>query len=514
MIRGLLILIIIAVADVSPIMGMEAADSVADIVRRWDIDGSMLSGMTPAVFSSPVFRQWEKEVSISSIDLKGKYSGLNRAIDPRQGEGESIWNVGARTFMKQSPRSALWGEASYSSGKQRGVVWNESADYDLIYPYVVADSIGGDLSTESYFLSGGYGGSSDRVAWGAGISYRAAVEYRNVDPRPRNVTGHLNISAAVAWRPFETDYFLGVTLRYMKYRQSSDIQFVNDMADNRIWHLTGLGTHYERFAGQGYSHSYSGSTIGAAISLFHRSHKGFSMTVEVDRFELDHLLNSLNRLPLQSVMEMRMAVEGCWLKPGEDSDFAVAVSASSRVRKGREGIFGDAASGIYPLINQLEMYGNNVVEFALKGLWQYHPDRRAMFSIIPQFGYVRDRQTYADPQRRMVVAGMKPGLEMVLRRDIGHKWSSRFSLNADCFVPSGCSLLFPIDPVAPSGLQQIEQTSFTIRSQFYCGVGGSVGLIRAFSPKYALGLSVAYSHCSFKESVRSNSIRAALSFYL
>lgn len=513
MIRPLLILISVAVAGVSSLYGEEMADSAVDILRRLDLDGSMIPEMTPMAFSNPAFRQWEKEMSISSIDLKGKYSGLNRAIDPRQGEGESIWNVGARTFMKQSPRSALWGEADYSAGKRRRISWNESADYDLIYPYVVADSIGGDLSAESYFLSGGYGGSSDRWAWGGEISYRAAVEYRTVDPRPRNVTGRLDLAAGGAWRPSASDYFVGVSLRYMKYRQSSDLQFVNDLADNRIWHLTGLGTHYERFAGQGYSHSYSGRSVDAAISIYPRSHKGLNLTAAMGRFTFDHLLNSLNRLPLQSASETRIAVELSWIQPGKFNDFAVTLSALSRVRKGREGIFGDAASGIYPLIDRLEMYRDNVAEISLKGLWQYHRSRLTSLCLVPKIGYTRDRQTYVDPWRRMIVGGFTTGIDAVLRRNSGRKWSWRFALDADCFLPSGCSLIFPNDPAAPTGMQQVELQSYAIGSRFHCAIGGSVDLIRAVSSKYAVGLTISYHYHSFRADVRLNDVRSAISFY-
>jgi hypothetical protein len=36
------------------------------------------------------------------------------------------------------------------------MLWNENADYDVIYPYVAADSIGGDMKFENYTFSGGY----------------------------------------------------------------------------------------------------------------------------------------------------------------------------------------------------------------------------------------------------------------------------------------------------------------------------------------------------------------------
>lgn len=34
------------------------------------------------------------------------------------------------------------------------MLWNENADYDVIYPYVAADSVGGDMKFENYAFSG------------------------------------------------------------------------------------------------------------------------------------------------------------------------------------------------------------------------------------------------------------------------------------------------------------------------------------------------------------------------
>ena len=34
------------------------------------------------------------------------------------------------------------------------MLWNENADYDVIYPYVAADSVGGDMKFENYAFQG------------------------------------------------------------------------------------------------------------------------------------------------------------------------------------------------------------------------------------------------------------------------------------------------------------------------------------------------------------------------
>lgn len=42
------------------------------------------------------------------------------------------------------------------TGKQYQVSWNSSSDYDLLNPYILADTLGGDTHCERYGFQGGY----------------------------------------------------------------------------------------------------------------------------------------------------------------------------------------------------------------------------------------------------------------------------------------------------------------------------------------------------------------------
>ena len=98
------------------------------------------------------------------------------------------------SWIKLSDRTRLWGNARYTTGKETGVVWNETADFELLYPYVMADSFGGDLSLQEYAFTGGYSGRAGKFTWGIEGSYRAALEYRNRDPRPKNIVSDLDFA--------------------------------------------------------------------------------------------------------------------------------------------------------------------------------------------------------------------------------------------------------------------------------------------------------------------------------
>lgn len=66
------------------------------------------------------------------------------------GDGEVSGSFAAESYRRLRHGGAVWGEAGYSRGTVRNVVWRSSADYDVVFPYITADSIGGDLFSEEY----------------------------------------------------------------------------------------------------------------------------------------------------------------------------------------------------------------------------------------------------------------------------------------------------------------------------------------------------------------------------
>lgn len=118
--------------------------------------------------------------------------------------------VDVRSFIRKG-NSSLWGEARYKNGKKTGRRWNETSDYLLLYPYVMGDTVGGDLKSEQYYFSGGYAYRKGSYTIGAEGSYGADIEYRNADPRPKNLTGDLYFTIGMSWKT-GNHYALGYSL--------------------------------------------------------------------------------------------------------------------------------------------------------------------------------------------------------------------------------------------------------------------------------------------------------------
>ena len=161
-------------------------DAPTRCCRRWNTT-KPVCGLWPAVFDNVAIDQWRLPLGYTAVN--GSYNRRER---------DYSWQGSASTYTHYRS-STLCGGAAYSNGKRRNMPWCETTDPELLYPYLLADTVGGDLNSEIYTFSGSYADHSDRWAWGASLAYKATLEYRSVDPRPRNVAGCLDASTTIGW---------------------------------------------------------------------------------------------------------------------------------------------------------------------------------------------------------------------------------------------------------------------------------------------------------------------------
>lgn len=495
-----------------PVAALTAAtDTIPNVNERIAIHADRMHRLTQLSFQNPAMRQWMLPVSYSTLAAQYHNSHQTQAINRQFGDGYSVWSAEADSYIKYKS-STLWGTAAYGNGRQRSIVWNESSDAHLIYPYFTADSIGGDMSMEYYRFSGGYADHTYRWAWGATIAYTAGLYYRNVDPRPRNVTGKLDIAIGAAVRIVRSSYRAGVSVDYRKYKQSCDIEFVNELSDNRIWHLTGMGTHYERFAGNGYSHYYNGTRIGASVDLYPESRHGAVLSASYHRFNFDHILTSLNKLPLQSVTDNQAEAQAGWLVPGTRHDYAATLSLSYHERTGTENIFGDPAGNIYPQIGSMDMYRRTDTRLQLHMLWQWHPSPGTLLAVTPVATYHRSRTTYADPHRHTLLSRLMTGTDVNAERGFGNLWRAGLAATFRHCAPLKSEIDFAFDSATPAGIQEVYTRTFGIESQHSSLFGIQAHASRYISDKFAIALAVAYHRHNYTAGIHANDIDTSVSF--
>lgn len=425
-----------------------SADSIASRLMK---AADPILRVPSLAFSNPVLMGVAADVSLSCVGARVTRS--TRSDDPQRGTGSKSWQLGANTYT-HSGNFTLWGNAAYGSGHTRDVVWNETADMDIIYPYLTADSVGGNINSERYSFSGGCARIGHTWGWGVAAGYTAAQHYRNVDPRPRDITGLLDVSVG-GTRLIYSDYMAAVSLSLRRYTQSCDIDFKSEMGVDKVYHLTGLDNHYVRFAGMGLSSHYSGCRYGVAANIFPSSRRGLSVSVEASRFTFSKVLDDLNELPMSEVWHNELRAQAVWLSPSDALDWAVCGNLNVYRRHGTENIFGDASSNIYPQICSLEMYADNNRNVSVSGLVARHT-RQWRLWVHAGGGYSHRREVYIDPYASRLQAAGYGGAAMGYTRASGRLlWRGIVSAFAAGHRGMGCSADTGIN-LAVTGTQAID----------------------------------------------------------
>ena len=461
-------------------------------------------------FVNPAVNQWR--LSSGLTEAGGMYHSRSDSDnpDPRLGIGDRYWQLEASTFTKYRT-STLWGAASYRNGKTIDVIWNETADSQLLYPYLAADSIGGDLRNETYSFSGGYADHSGRLAWGAELSYIALQQYRNVDPRPRNVSGTLDASVGIMVRTVG-DYYAGLGLSFRKYKQTNDIEFKSEMGVDKIFHLTGLGNHYNRFAGMGLSTYYDGYRYALDINVYPAGSRGLFASCRLSRFSFDNILTDLNKLPLARVWHNELTAQAGWMSATDGQMFGGASARFDIYRRhGIENLFGDAASSIYPLIGSNPMFADNRVALSAKGRWGMNIGGNSRLQVDFAPGWSHLATAYIEPYSYRVI-NTATVASAIYGNIVRRNWLIECAVGLRADMPYNCSQRLVEDDPELKGLINVENARFQLDSHSSTTVSLSAGATHTIASRYGVRAAGAWSHSSTPGFLSRNFYNINISF--
>lgn len=345
------------------------------------------------VWENPALKYFIDQPSLSQLAIEGFIHKEKESVLLQQGKGENGFAVNAHSFLELSPQSKVWGTASYINKKRTSVQWNESSDYDKIYPYVTANTQGGDLYSETYRFSGGYVHEAGKYTWAATLAYKAIMEYRNVDPRPKNTVSDLLFTVGGS-RSISANYRGAISLHAGKYKQDNSLKFVSALGGIPIYHLTGLGLQYVRFAGTNTSVLYDGASFGGSLDLLSVDKQGWAASVGYNHFEYDKQMGDLGDLTLCQLSEDELTGEVSYRKGQKGVKAAVV----HKQRIGTENIFGSPNGTIYPYISSMKNYANKQNEFKLTGIYG-HTSSALSWNVLPEVSFRTVDINYLEPER-------------------------------------------------------------------------------------------------------------------
>ncbi len=257
------ILILLFLASIS-LFARDETDSLSTDVTAWESPWRTFSNYfdynPAATFTVPVKRF--SEVG-ASYGMSHADNGLHLV---QEGDGSSALQLHSESFQVDS-NYRFFGKAYFLSDQKDNVGWRDVEDYNLLAPYLVADSVGGTYKRESYFLSGGASVRFCHIELGIRAAYKGGVSYRQVDPRPRNTVSVIRINPGITYQQGKWHY--GLFGEYVRYRQNVDIQVEKEDKKVYFYLLQGFGIYNRQFSilDESFSRIYKGNLFTTGIHL-------------------------------------------------------------------------------------------------------------------------------------------------------------------------------------------------------------------------------------------------------
>ena len=376
----------------------------------------------------------------------GAAASWNYAKDPapvvrEEGLGLSEGQLNIGTLVRLDSLSAVRGKVRYVNGVKRDVLWNSSSDCSTVYPYVMADTVGGDLRKEEYAFSGGYTARRGRFHWGVEGAYRALHEYRQADPRPRNIVSDLDVTGSACWS-LTPGYVLDATLAYRRYSQSQNMSFLNARGKNTaILHLTGLGSHFTRFSGAtdtNMNTRYAGNGVTVAAAWIPLRETGWNATASYSLLDIVHYLPNQNEVPYTELYTREADIRLQYLSRRGNLAWKAGAFARYQWRIGQESILDNGAAGYIKELARADMFHSGTLAAGADGLLQW----RQRWSLEARAVYTLNEENYAYPVRSLAHSGLRAALDAGYRRQSG-LWHWKAALGGGLYRPFAGNLRIP-----------------------------------------------------------------------
>lgn len=411
---------ICAASEIEPVLSREAEHDVRNRLFYGEYSNTSLMG-------------YRYNSSLTNVYIDYAYSRQDKAVIQQLGSGYMGGDVTVTSYQPIK-NGTVWGGASYTRGKIYDVQLNETTDYLLLAPYVMADTVGGSLSTQSYKINGGFNIHLPRkFDIAAEAAYRATIEARQVDPRPKNIVSHLNARIAASYG-IKDSMRLAVDVDAAIYKQTNILKFYSEKGSPNVFHPTGLGTRYVRFDGSNCGTYYKGYSVGAGLGLLSTG-SGLNLSARYNRFSYTKIISDLNELPMASCVEHTVNADVHYRFERGSGYASVGAEAIYHYRIGNENVFGDATDNIYPLIASIEQFHLHCFGAVVAAQYGFTKGVNT-FMVKPAVGYRYFSESYGYPHLYMRFSHITAAVDMQYTLHLP-KWYLLFEAAGSYNAPVG-----------------------------------------------------------------------------
>ena len=336
---------------------------------------------------------YSTSLSSGSISYDNLHS--NKPFLYQKGAGHKMEEVAVQSYLLLPSSLCLWGNAGYKRGKIEHISFNSAADFDILYPYVLGDTLNTSPTIEQYSFSGGVAKTLKRWTIGALIDFRAMQQFSK-DPRTHSIATDLVLKVGAKYA--FTAYDLGLDMGGIFYKQTNDVAFFREEGTSKEYLYTGLGTNYTRFSGNNLSAYYKATGLLFDLHFTPRTKQGTFISAGYQFVPYNQILPKLNALPLTTLYNTTWKARFGW-KSEQQLGWSVYASVLHNRRLGNENIVGNPAGGEYRKLISMSMYKNKQWDYSVGALLKAGDQR--VFTAHVQGGYKTNKMQYVDPLRVM-----------------------------------------------------------------------------------------------------------------
>jgi len=238
---------------------------------------------------------YSPEQNFTNVEIGFKFINKTDLFIVQEGDRFSNKYFASNSFYKDSTKIFLGG-ASYSNSIRYNNKWNTASDYNLFYPYVMADTIGGDSYKENYAFNGGYAFLYNKFIIGIEASYNASLEYRRLDPRPLNTCSDLYFALNTVYS-INSFRRLSLSVSYRAYQQRNNSNLFNSSSESIMFYQRGFGLNSEYFSKKSsrFENLYDLYQYSAQLSYTPVKLKSLYLISSYTRSNMDFMLDTNNK---------------------------------------------------------------------------------------------------------------------------------------------------------------------------------------------------------------------------
>ncbi len=413
---------------------------------------SMWNDLSSTARLNPALKGVSYSSSYSQMALRLDYQHQSQAFVQENGNGHTLGSLFVDSYLRMNNNTAVWGSASYTTGTQRNICWNSTSDYNLLAPYIMADTLGGDTHRERYTFSGGYSTKLKYIRLGGEMKIRADHEYRDHDPRMRGIVTELSLRGGASITTWE--YNWGIFIDGSVYKQTNSVDFYNELGKIPEYHMTGLGTDYSRFSGEQTEVAYRGGSFGLGLNVEPLHECGVYGYAHIGRNSYERQLTSANSVPLSRLIYNNIETTLGWKHNGEHQ-WGIHTNFNFTKRCGDENLTGKSDSQYYPVIGTLTMYKNWLTDVSLGGMYGIAKGSQIK-TIALKVGYRNHRKSYAYPERKLNCAHAYITAQGEWSKEVSTKLALTLRAEASHYACSNNNIVMPYANMSKSIIEMIN----------------------------------------------------------